>query len=231
MHSHGHVVRGVPLIARTRTGYPVSSELVSAKVWLDTFSCPVRWQEDGLPSAWNYSSFWAFKKCLERLDVRVFDYLFAGDCNAPLLVQLEHLFTVEHLCAWGPALGGADGQPVTACQDAGCERCIAGRGGFRFNWIGPWTCVQAVGNASSPEDVTRRWVACSEGGGCKACKFMCALQALVSEIDHGRPEAAEAMPDGFISEGQWNHLVGPYVPDVDSEDDFRENFRGGTSSN
>ena len=38
MHSHGHVVRGVPIIARTRTGYPVSSELVSANVWLDTTS-------------------------------------------------------------------------------------------------------------------------------------------------------------------------------------------------
>ncbi|CAE8678720.1 unnamed protein product [Polarella glacialis] len=100
-----HVVRGVPLIARTRTGYPVSSDLVSAKVWLDTFSCPVRWQEDGLPSAWNYSSFGVFKRCVEKLDIRVFDYLFSGDCNSPLLAQLEHLFTVEHFCAWGPFAG------------------------------------------------------------------------------------------------------------------------------
>ena len=101
---HGNVisVRSVSHLAwprADRASPGISGELLSVKDWLDVFALPVRWQEAGLPSAWNLTSFSTFKRSVERLDVRTFELLF-GSTDAPLLLQMEHLYTVEHRSSW-----------------------------------------------------------------------------------------------------------------------------------
>jgi hypothetical protein len=168
-------------------------ELMLVKEWLDVFAFPVRWQESGLPSAWNLSSFSTFKRAIERLDPRTFDFLF-GSTGVPLLTQMDHLFTVEHRCNWGPPLGHADSQPSVQCQQINCARCFGGRGGFRFNWVGPWTCTKAVNNSDRFEDVTREWIKCSSDKACQSCACMGFLLSSVmdtADIDRS--------PEGFSS--------------------------------
>ena len=36
------------------------------------------------------------------------------------------------------------------CTDLYCMRCRSGRGGYKFPWIGPWTCPTIVGDDSTP---------------------------------------------------------------------------------
>jgi hypothetical protein len=57
---------------------------------------------------------------------------------------------------------------VTECHDRECERCTTGRGGYRFQWRGPWTCE--VAHVTPDGDGRRRWMACRNTRGCAACR-------------------------------------------------------------
>ena len=50
------------------------------------------------------------------------------------------------------------------CHDPVCERCLSGRGGYQFRWIGPWTCPNTVGDENtSAREVYQRTIACRCG--------------------------------------------------------------------
>ena len=51
------------------------------------------------------------------------------------------------------------------CEDPSCDRCNTGTGGYRFQWIGPWTCSTAT-TASTPYLARTAWRQCEE---CPAC--------------------------------------------------------------
>ena len=50
------------------------------------------------------------------------------------------------------------------CKDLYCRRCRSGRGGYKFPWIGPWTCPATVGDETTPpEELYRRVSQCRCG--------------------------------------------------------------------
>ena len=50
------------------------------------------------------------------------------------------------------------------CQENNCIRCISGRGGWQFRWIGPWTCPNTVGDENTnPRDIVTRTLECRCG--------------------------------------------------------------------
>ena len=50
------------------------------------------------------------------------------------------------------------------CEDDNCQRCAMGKGGYTFNWVGPWTCPMTIGDAvTSPSDVYRAMMGCPCG--------------------------------------------------------------------
>ena len=53
------------------------------------------------------------------------------------------------------------------CEESGCLRCDSGRGGYRFHWVGPWTCRRVV-DAGSQDGARGRaiWLNCTD---CEAC--------------------------------------------------------------
>ena len=50
--------------------------------------------------------------------------------------------------------------PVLDCQDVGCARCDAGVGGYKFDWVGPWTCKNGRGTDANTS--RRQWMACRD---------------------------------------------------------------------
>ena len=45
----------------------------------------------------------------------------------------------------------------TPCNDPQCHRCQRRKGGYRFRWVGPWTCPCIVGDATTPpQDLVQR---------------------------------------------------------------------------
>ena len=50
------------------------------------------------------------------------------------------------------------------CREAVCQRCLSGRGGYQFLWIGPWTCPNTVGDENTAaHEVYQRTMACRCG--------------------------------------------------------------------
>ena len=60
-----------------------------------------------------------------------------------------------------PEFGLRDGTrwqlPTRSCFAVGCDRCLNGRSGYRFQWVGPWTCLH--GRAGDPA-TARQTMAC-----------------------------------------------------------------------
>ena len=53
--------------------------------------------------------------------------------------------------------------PKRLCMNVGCPRCDDQRGGFRFPWLGDWTCRNGVGNPNEDSLTTRqRWLDCAD---------------------------------------------------------------------
>jgi hypothetical protein len=57
---------------------------------------------------------------------------------------------------------------VVACRQAVCHRCERGIGGYRFQWLGPWSCEAAHGNTVL--EGRQAWMRCMNAAGCPACR-------------------------------------------------------------
>ena len=63
-----------------------------------------------------------------------------------------------------PDLGKTYTMRTVPCEDMFCQRCISGLGGYKFPWIGPWTCPSIIGDAlTSPAELVRRARECGCG--------------------------------------------------------------------
>ena len=50
------------------------------------------------------------------------------------------------------------------CDDPACSRCLSGRGGWAFRWIGPWTCPAIIGDETTgAQEVYQRAMRCQCG--------------------------------------------------------------------
>ena len=53
---------------------------------------------------------------------------------------------------------------VVRCEEPGCRACESGLGGYSFYWVGPWTCISAMGlpgaDAPGPVEARRNWSNC-----------------------------------------------------------------------
>ena len=48
------------------------------------------------------------------------------------------------------------------CMDVGCYKCFYKQGGFRFPWLGAWTCIRGVGSSlDSSLEIRERWLTCA----------------------------------------------------------------------
>ena len=57
--------------------------------------------------------------------------------------------------------------PVRPCQQPQCAACGV-RGGYQFQWLGPWTCQAALrASLVSADSARKEWMACSA---CPACR-------------------------------------------------------------
>ena len=51
--------------------------------------------------------------------------------------------------------------PSRPCNLVPCRRCLTGRGGYQFRWVGPWTCPNSIGDEETPPNVVmQRYLAC-----------------------------------------------------------------------
>jgi hypothetical protein len=102
------------------------------------------------------------------------------------LTWIRHCIITDHRQAANPFLEGL-GVPIqvvvpqallcngtrvplaaTACVAENCERCTSGRGGYRFAWRGPWTCLSC--SAADAAESRRLWQQCMNTRGCSACR-------------------------------------------------------------
>ena len=107
-----------------------------------------------VPSDFNLGSFleWVFKA-------------------SPAEVEgVRHLYSVAHradeptepirLLRQGELLHAI---PVWACMDVGCSRCLTRGGGYKFDWVGPWTCIAGEGAPGEDPGAARvRWFQCRD---------------------------------------------------------------------
>ena len=57
--------------------------------------------------------------------------------------------------------------PRRPCVEVGCARCGA-RGGYKFHWQGPWTCLASVQPTITTAAETRRvWMQCNKCANCR----------------------------------------------------------------
>ncbi|CAE8687261.1 unnamed protein product [Polarella glacialis] len=195
-----------------------------------------RWQSVHFPSAWNLSSSHCFAE-------------FCGSLPGPelrqgtvLLWTEEHRMDTPDLVVPMPQL-----VPSRMCRAGrgSCLHCDTGRGGFQFNWVGPWTCRRLLEDNAvrtpSPEEAKNRWNTCSRVGGCEACAFIAWLvrKPLAGAAgEQVRPEEDEfptaptplgtcsessvAVEDGF-DEAAWSHCREESEPeDTDLEQAERQ---------
>ena len=54
----------------------------------------------------------------------------------------------------------------TECQADDCQRCISEMGGYRFQFVGPWTCQAVLAQEFSPYQSRKTWMECTE---CPVC--------------------------------------------------------------
>ena len=69
---------------------------------------------------------------------------------------------------------------VLQCKAAGCKRCVSGKGGFIFQWAGPWTCSNARGSDNGPA-VRMSWHDRLRTCGCEGCRNSCPGAGTVPE--------------------------------------------------
>ena len=50
------------------------------------------------------------------------------------------------------------------CKENNCNRCVQGFGGYRFHFVGPWTCKNTIG--LTPAQARNTWIKCKE---CLVC--------------------------------------------------------------
>ena len=55
-----------------------------------------------------------------------------------------------------------------ACEDTMCPRCTSEWGGYRFQWLGPWTCTECI-TTTTPQQARATWARCST---CPACTLI-----------------------------------------------------------
>ena len=53
---------------------------------------------------------------------------------------------------------------TTMCEQEDCNRCVQNLGGYRFQYIGPWTCKGTIG--FPPPQARRLWMDCKD---CLVC--------------------------------------------------------------
>ena len=79
--------------------------------------------------------------------------------------EAESLYVLVHRpVQLFPAFGLRDGTrwqlPTRSCFVVGCDRCLNGRSGYRFQWVGPWTCLH--GRAGDPATARQQWRECRD---------------------------------------------------------------------
>lgn len=73
------------------------------------------------------------------------------------------------------------------CTTPMCDRCRSGRGGYRFHYVGPWTCLNSFGDAlmdKSPAGARAAWLSCQS---CPACLERQAQRSLASPFRPAHP--------------------------------------------
>ena len=116
----------------------------------------IKWPKNAtIPSDYNLSKFFTF--LLDQPD-HVQDRLIN-------LTVMQHKPFVEST----PTLN-YKGKVLTmqhaACTEAPCHRCETERGGYRFQYIGPWTCAKITAVSLPPFEARRTWLQCKE---CLCC--------------------------------------------------------------
>jgi hypothetical protein len=166
----------------------------------------VRWQDDYVSSSYNLSAFSSFKRIATKCPWMVGPYLTS---------QLPLLYTEDHdleLPVGAERLPGPGASRRCSKEDAGCARCAGRQGGFRFCWVGPWTCDRVrTGRTPAPPHVSeRRWLLCSQGGHCNSCLLMRRLESrsAVPDREDAADDVANLCPEAFVNEAQWEYMVG-----------------------
>ena len=94
-------------------------------------------------------------------------YLIAHD-DPPVPYFIRNLLDTDVYNIWPKVY--VDGHyislPRRPCAQHGCSRCGV-KGGYKFQWIGPWTCQTSISpNVTSAHDARQKWMACFS---CPAC--------------------------------------------------------------
>ena len=86
---------------------------------------------------------------------------------------INHRVAHDNIPTLDPQVRLADGKfyPLQSvdCQQQNCDRCRASRGGYKFQYVGPWTCEESFGDAlqdKTPLGARTAWLNCAR---CRAC--------------------------------------------------------------
>ena len=107
-------------------------------------------------------------------DMNLSAYLhFVNNMKAEKQHRLGKLKMMQHHPIGEPVRWrGKDGSMITiesyACADPVCVRCESESGGYRFQWLGPWTCEEIM-NTNSPQLARYTWMRCTT---CPACTLI-----------------------------------------------------------
>ena len=80
------------------------------------------------------------------------------------LMMMQHHPMGEPVC-WRCKDGSMIVVESYACTEPACARCLSEWGGYRFQWLGPWTCTETM-NTDTPQQSRITWMRCTT---CPAC--------------------------------------------------------------
>ena len=90
--------------------------------------------------------------------------------DPPVPAFIRHLLDTDVYNIWPTIMvnGTKIHIPRRPCTKIGCERCGV-KGGYKFHWLGPWTCAASVHpSINTANDARHVWQNCTK---CKFCKI------------------------------------------------------------
>jgi hypothetical protein len=122
-------------------------------------------QRSDVPSDWNLSAFMSWCSHVDAIRAAVY----ISHCPV-----INHRLPDTGIPVMEPHARLVDGRflPLFSLNCAGndCERCATLRGGYRFWYVGPWTCTNAFGDNltdRTPLGARTAWMNCRS---CRACR-------------------------------------------------------------
>ncbi len=117
--------------------------------YLEPLSAARQWPKEQVVSDFNFFAFLRFVN-KQNLDTQMrllkLPVLQHSPESEPVQIKLEN--------------GKIHTTSVVMCKQDDCDRCVQGRGGYRFHFVGPWTCKNTFG--LTPAESRYTWMNCRE---------------------------------------------------------------------